>query len=201
MEEGATLEIQIHAKNLELNSDAEAYIQKKFTKLQRHLNAISDATLEVSRTSARSQSDRFVAQMTITAGGYILRGQEPGLNLFAAVDAVTDVLDRQIQRYKGKIYRSSQAKKSVRTASAIEGASTGLEEPDTGLNDTLLPSIGRVVRIKRFPMKPMTVEDAILEMELLSHDFFLFYNVDAEMHNVVYRRHDDDYGLIQPEPA
>ena len=85
------MELKIYTKNLELNPDTERHIQKKFERLQRHLRSITNAKLEVSQTSARAQNDRIVAQMTLMTDGYTLRSQESGLNLFAAVDAVTDV--------------------------------------------------------------------------------------------------------------
>ena len=189
------MEIRIHARNIEMNSQAERYIQKKFSRLERHLGAISDAKLEVSRTSARSQSDRVVAQMTLTVNRHTLRGQESGLNLSAAVDGVTAAMDRQIQRYKGRVYRTSQAKKSARASSAREGLlAAQSEESQSGESD-----LGEVVRTKRFRMEPMTVEDAILQMELLSHSFFMFYNSDTDRHNVVYRRQEGDYSVIEPE--
>ena len=192
------MEITIYAKNLEVNAEARAYIQKKFQRLVRHLKLISSAKLEVSRTSARSSSDRTVAQMTIATNGFTLRGQETGPNLFAVVDAVTDVMDRQIRRYKGKVYRSSQSKKSARADAARHEAPAGEYEP-TEDEGTLLTPFGTVVRTKRFQMKAMTVDDAVLEMELLSHDFFLFNNVETREFNVLYRRHDGDYGVIMPE--
>ncbi|MCI0441346.1 MAG: ribosome-associated translation inhibitor RaiA [Chloroflexi bacterium] len=190
------MDIKIYAKNISVNPSAENYIQKKYNRLERHLNSITDAKLEIERTSARSQADRVTAQMTITANGYTLRGQESGVNLFAAIDNVADVMDRQIQRYKGKVYRSEQGKKSARTALAADTATPPAQDevPD----EATLPEMGRVVKTKRFPMKPMTVEDAILEMELLGHGFFLFYNIDTSDYNVVYRRNDGDYGVIVP---
>ena len=195
------MDIKIYAKNLELNPQTERHIQKKFKRLERHLRSISDAKLEVSRTSARSQKDRIVAQMTLTANGYTLRGQETGLNLFAAIDAVTDVIDRQIQRYKGKVYRTAHAKKSGRVATIRVADESATSEVEDELEAPLSPELGKAVRTKRFPMKPMTPEDAILEMELLSHSFFLFYNLDTNDYNVVYRRSDGDYGVIEPELA
>ena len=191
------MEIRTSAKNLELNVEAEQYIQKKFKRLERHLKPMSDAKLELSRTSARAKSDRVVAQMTVTAGRHTLRGQESGLNVFAAIDAVTDVMDRQIRRYKGKTYRSSQTRKSAKSG-PVEAEPAGA---DSDPEDSVLAELGTVVRTKRFPMKPMTIEDAVMEMELLSHNFFLFYNIDSDIYNVVYRRHDGDYGVIQPEPS
>ena len=197
------MDLNIYARNLKLNDEAESYIRKKFKSLERHLNHISDAKLEVSRTSPRSSAERVLTQMTLTANGYILRGQETGLNLYAAVDAVTQVMDRQIQRYKAKVYRSGQSRKSAKAR--IETTAAGVW-PDETLDEDLptddLPGdVATVVRTKRFPMKPITVEEAILEMELLSHDFYLFQNTDTGEHSVVYHRRDGSYGLIEPEQA
>ena len=103
------MEIKIQARNMEITDRAESYIQKKFDRLERHLSQISDAKIEVYRSSARSQAKSVIAQMTLSTGKYTLRGQDSGVNLFAAVDAVTDVVDRQISRLKGKVYRSGQS--------------------------------------------------------------------------------------------
>lgn len=187
--------LNILTRNIELNDQAHSYIAKKFKRLERHLKTPIEAKLEVYRTSARSQADRVVAQMTMSVNGFLLRGQERGLNLFAAIDAITDVMDRQIRRYKGKVYRSAQAKKTARAADATaEDGEVERPEPED-LEES------RVVRTKRFPMRPMAVEDAIMEMELLSHSFFLFYNIETREYNVVYRRQDGDYGVIEPELA
>ena len=195
------MDVKIFSKNLEINPQTQDYIQKKFNRLERHLKRISDAKLEVSRTSARAQSERVVAQLTLTANGYTLRGQESGLNLFAAIDAVTDVMDRQIRKYKGKVYRSAQAKRAGKAGSGPGDGPLDTTDTEAEPEDIVLPEVGKAVRTKRFPMKPMTVEDAILEMELLSHDFFLFHNVDTSEYNVVYRRRDGDYGVIGSELA
>ena len=192
------IELKIYARNIEIDSRANEYIQKKFERLKRHLSSLSEAKLEVSRTSARSQAERVVAQMTLLAKGRVLRGQERGLNLFSAIDAVADVMDRQIRRHKGKVYRTQQARRASRSDPAGV-AGPQLAELEIGEADGDYLESGRVVRSKRFAMEPMTTEDAITQMELLSHQFFLFYNVDTEEYNVVYRRHDGDYGVIEPE--
>ncbi len=197
------MNLEIYSKDIDLNADAEGYIRKKARRLERHLKAISATKVEVSRTSSRSQSDRIVVQMTGDAGGYTLRGQESAPNLFGAVDAVTNVMDRQLQKYKGKMYRSAQSKKLAKVSAASSNKSgdrQGAEEPPSAEDDALLDA-GKVVRTKRFSMRPMAVEDAIDQMELLNHGFFLFYNLDADEYNVVYRRSDGDYGLIEPELA
>ena len=172
--------------------------------MERHLPERADAKLELRRTARRSETDRFVAQMTISASGATLRGQETGLTLFAAMDAVTDVMDKQIRRYKGRAYRTSQARRSARTQAMREDAGALLEELDAALEDEVqeaIEELGSLVRVKRFAMKPMTVEDAIMEMELLDHDFFLFHNNETDKYSVVYKRADGDYGMIEPDAA
>lgn len=194
------VEMKIIVKSIELNQQAETYIQKKFNRLERHLNAISDAKLEVSKTSTRSQGDRVVAQMTLSTKGFTLRGQESGLNLYAAIDAVTDVMDRQIRRFKTRYYRTSRGRKSARAESIrenIEMASVDETNPD----DTDVLDFGSVVRTKRFVMEPLALDDAITEMELLNHSFFLFFNSETKEFNVLYRRKDGNYGVIEPELA
>lgn len=191
------MEMQISTRNIKLNPESESYIQKKIDRLERHLGGQGDARLEISRTSSRSQDERFKVQMTIKTNAATLRGQESGLNLFAAIDSVTDVLDRQIQRYKGKAYNSAQAKRIARTQAASPAPEDMVEDTED-INEDFVTEFGKVVRSKRFPMKPMTVEEAIMEMEFLSHSFFLFHNSETDGYNVVYQRQDGDYGVIEP---
>ncbi len=187
------LALQIHATNLRLDDGAREYILKKHGRLERHLKALSEARLELTGTSSRLKDERVTAQMTLSAGRHVLRGQERGPDVYAAIDAVADVMDRQIRRYKGKVYRSEQSRESVRA-----GAVSGEESPDDGVP----PPPGdeaQVVRTKRFEVTPMDAQEAIDRMELLGHSFFLFYNVDTEEYNVAYRRRDGDYGIIEAE--
>ena len=192
------MEIKIQARNLEITARAESYIQKKFDRLERHLSQISDAKIEVYRSSARSQAKSVIAQMTLSTGKYTLRGQDSGVNLFAAVDAVTDVVDRQIIRLKGKVYRSGQSGKAARSSGQPE--IPPLDEIDQEREEAEVV-VGQLVRTKRFSMTPMSIEDAILQMELLDHSFFLFFNTDTEEYAVAYRRNDGGYGVIEPETA
>ena len=194
------MEIRIQAKNIDLNPNAEEYIQKKFNRLQRHLPNLDDAKMEVSMTQARATRDRVEAQMTLNIAGYTIRGQDRGVNLFAAVDAVTDVVDRQIRRFKGKMYHSSQARKSRGSFRDIPPEAI-IDMPETLEEEEALEEIGQVVRTKRHSMPPMSVEDAILQMEMLGHSFFLFFNMDTDEYNVAYQRRDGDYGVIEPELA
>jgi putative sigma-54 modulation protein len=187
------LDLQIQAKNVRLSDGAREYILKKHRRLERHLKGLSDARVELTGTSSRAKDERVTAQMTLSTGRHVLRGQERGPDVYAAIDAVADVMDRQIERYKGKVYRSEQPRESVRA-----GAAPDEESPDGGERPPAFDE-ARVVRTKRFAVTPMDSQEAIDRMELLSHSFFLFYNVDTEEYNVVYRRRDGDYGIIEAE--
>ena len=132
------------------------------------------------------------AQLTRSVGDYTLRGQDAGANAFTAVDGVTDIIERQIRRFKTNIYRSRQVRKRVKEQPVIH-TSVDL----TG--EEAIEGMGQLVRTKRFAMEPMSVEDAILQVEMLDHSFFLFLNMDSFENNVAYRRQGEDYGLIEPE--
>ena len=193
------MELQITGRNLELNDQVRAHVTKKVNRLSRHLPGITSATVELAGENTQAQDHRVVAQVTLDIDGAVLRGEERGANAMAAVDSVVAVMDRRVERYKGKFYRSKQVKKtggnvSIRTLDLPTAPS---EEADDGAE--VLEAEGRVVRIKRFPIKPITVAEAAFQMELLGHDFFMFLNSEMDQHNVLYKRRDGDYGLIQPE--
>ena len=193
------MELEIRGKNLDLTEVARDQISRKLSRLGRRLPEISTALVELARQSSRSQGDRVVAQVTLNIDGTVLRGEERGVNAVAAVDAVIGVMDRRVERYKGKAYRSQVVKKSGRNASIrTEGAPSPSDAE--GPEDAAPEVGGRVVRTKRFAIKPMTLEEATFQMDLLGHDFFLFKDGETEEYNLLYRRRDGDYGLIQPEP-
>ena len=125
------MELSTSYKNIQPNDEAVRYIRKKVDRLARHLKPPSDARLEISRVSSRSPADRVVAQMTLTAGGRTLRAQESAANLSDAIDAVVRVMDRQISRYKGQFYRTSQARRSARAAAREDNRTIGVEGQDS----------------------------------------------------------------------
>ena len=183
-----TLDIKINGRSLEITDDIQSYVNKKFSRLSRHLPQMMDATAEIKRTSSRSGDDRFVVQLTLTVKGQVLRAQRRSSTVSEAIDTAVDVMDRQIRRYKGRRYRSNQQRKSLRDLP------DGLAPEPDEMEEMPI----KVVRRKRFPMVGMTVDDAIAEMELLSHSFYLFRSVETGIYSVVYRREDGDYGLIEP---
>jgi putative sigma-54 modulation protein len=185
------MELQIFSKNMELTPAIQQYVQKKIGKLDRYLPNITEAKVEISEERTKSHQHRFTAQATLNSKGVLLRGEERGENVNVAVDAVAEVLERQIERYKGKLYEKGRGVSLARQAAVPERTVASEESED-------LPS---VVRVKRFAVKPMSVAEAVEQMELLGHSFFLFVDTENGALSLLYRRNDGNYGLIEPELA
>lgn len=175
------MELKITAKNMELTATVRQLIEDKLGKLGRHLPDIREYKVEIARDKTKATKEHFVVQITIDSHGTLLRGVERGEDLPAAIKKAASVIDRQIERYKGKLYEKGRG-----------------TSPKDEMEEEPLP-VGRVVKVKRFDVKPMSAAEAIDQMELLGHDFFLFFNSESEELNLLYRRRDGDYGLIEPE--
>ena len=170
-------------KNIELTPTVRQLIESKLGKLGRHLPDVMEYKVEIAQEKTKAANQHFVVQVTIDSRGTLLRGVERGDNLTAAINKVAAVISRQIERYKGKLYEKG------RGSSPVKSETEEREAPPTG----------RVVKVKRFNVKPMPVAEAVDQMELLGHDFFLFFNAETEELNLLYRRRDGNYGLIEPE--
>ena len=179
------MELQITGKNVKVTPTVRRYIERKVDKLSRHLPSIIEAIVEVTEEKTRSVEHRFVAQITLDSQGTTLRGEERGDDLLAAIDKVVATMDRQIEHHKGKLYKKGRGSSLTRSEFQPESETT---EPAK-----------RVTKVKHFAVKPMSVDEAIDQMELLGHDFFLFLNAETDSLNLLYRRKDGNYGLIEPE--
>jgi putative sigma-54 modulation protein len=181
------MKLEIVGKNnVEISETIQAYIEKKVGKLGRYLPTLDEGKVEISREGTKLPEQRFTVQVTLDSKGVLIRAQEKSKDVRAAVDKVVDVLSKRIERYKGKRYDKSRGVSFARQGAAIEEVEE-VESPK------------RVVKTKRFLVKPMPVDEAMSQMELLGHDFFLFLDADTERLNLLYRRNDGDYGLIEPE--
>ena len=141
--------------------------------------------MEISHEGAKLPEQRFTVQVTLDSRGVLIRAQEESKDIRTAIDKVVDVLSKRIERYKGKLYDKGRGISFARQGAAIEAEE--IEAPK------------RVVKSKRFLVTPMPVDEAISQMELLGHDFFLFIDADTEKLNLLYRRENGNYGLIEPE--
>jgi putative sigma-54 modulation protein len=165
-------------------------VEKKAAKLERFLQEIDEIRVELSHIkSARSAQDRQVAQITVHGKGFILRSEERADDIHAAFDTALDKVQRQIDRYKGKHYRG---RGDGRSAAEV------VDEEEMPVDETgeLLPLIARR---KKFIILPMTEDEAVEQMRLLGHDnFFVFFNAEQNSIQVLYRRRNGSYGLIEP---
>lgn len=170
---------QLIGRNIEITDAMRSYAEDKLSKLDRISEQILDARVVM------SYDDRFGGQpakveVQINLPNGVIRAEERGLDSYAAVDLVVDKLDRQLKRFKGRML-----------------ARRGDSPPPPQVEDDT-PREPALVRTKRHVLRPMGAEDAAVEMEALGHDFFVFRNIDTDLISVIYRRHDGDYGLIEP---
>lgn len=183
-------EIELTGRNVEVTERIEKYITSKISKLDRYLTGIDEARVDLAYIkSARSVTDRQVAQITVRGKGFILRSEERADDIFAAFDTALDKVQRQIERFKGKHHRG---RGDGRTAAEVVPAP--VEEVEAEEREPI------IARRKQFVLVPMDEKEALEQMALLDHEnFFVFYNAKTHGVNVLYRRRDGTYGLIEPE--
>lgn len=169
------MQVNVRGKNIEVTDALREHVQKKVRKLERFHSGLGDAQVRL-----LVEKDAHRVEVTIPLGGMILRGEETTHDMYASIDLVVEKLEKQLEKYKGKLARR------------VKPASPALDEEPAG--DTF-----NIVRTKRFDLKPMSVEEAVMQMNLLGHSFFVFANADTEDVSVVYKRKDGDYGLIERE--
>lgn len=182
------MEVVVKGRHIEVTPALREYAEEKIRKLSRYLNLPkAEVELSVERNPRISQNQ--TVEVTIYTRGPVIRGKESTVDMHASIDLVAEKLEKQIKKYKGKVYNNLSNKTHGLSAEAL---AMPLEEEATESSE---PSI---VKTKQFAIKPMTPEEATLQMELLGHDFFVFTNSETEEINVIYRRSDENYGLIEP---
>ena len=189
------MEPTITVKNIKLNARVENYVSKKTERLSRYMPNIAEIRVELAHRDSSQPSSRERAQITVEdSRGTILRAEDTDSDLFSAVDKAVDKIYRQIKRYRGKRIDRRRGAPTSEELAMMEGLEPIPEEYDDVDSDEMVIS-----RTKRFAMQPMSAEEAVDQMELLGHDFFMFFNPDENATNLVYRRKNGDYGLLQPE--
>ncbi len=180
--------VEITVKNMRLGEQIEEYVNKKVARLERFLPEVEETHIDLATSKMlRNKQDREVAQFTLLGKGFILRTEERDADLMTAIDKAADKMQRQIERFKGK--RNRDRVNGVPISEITSEPETAEPEQKTA-----------IVRRKSFTLVPMDENEAIEQMSLLGHeDFFIFYNVNTNSINVLYKRHDGDYGLIEPK--
>jgi putative sigma-54 modulation protein len=180
--------LQVKGKNVDVSDSLKSYAQEKLRKLEKHLNEAARLELELAVERNPSISDNQIAEATIWTKGPVLRARESSTDMHASIDLLVDKLERQARRYRDKRRRSSARNHGSLHDLEIRPVVPDEEHPV-------------IMKTKQFAVKPMTPEEAVLQLELIGHDFFVFQNVESNDVNVVYRRRDGNYGLIEPQVA
>lgn len=182
-----TLNIKVSGKNIQVTPALREHAESKANKLQRYFDD-ERRPVNVDVVLA-TEKGRHKAEITMQVGSLLVRGEGTTDDMYASIDAAVDRIGRQVRKYKTRINRKLQEGPKI---SQVAVPSTAVEAGGTDEGP-------RVVRVKRFSFKPMDVEEAVLQMELLGHDFFVFTDAETDDINVLYRRRDGNYGLIGPE--
>ena len=192
------MDVQIKSHNMRLSDDLREYIERRVNKLDRINERITEAKFEMRQEKTHKPPQRFIAQFTIVTPRSILRAEEKNTDPNSAIDLVTDKMARQIKRYHDrKVHRSKREAVNL----GLLAADQSPELLPASFDDDEEAVDGAVVRTKRFPVLPMDTAEAIEQIELLGHDFFVFHNHETNQINVLYRRRDGQYGVLEPELA
>jgi len=199
------MQLSITGRNMDVSDTTREYVEKKMQRVERHLPGMTEARVELTIENAKGPEARKVAQITLRSGGKLLRGEERSADLFAAIDEAMEKVMRQVDRLKEKRQERKRRGAGLReTVDAIESqpiaqAEAFAEPPAAAPDDLETDAYQPIVRTKRFQTSPMSAEEAIEQMELIGHSFFVFYNAADGGVNVVYRRNNGAYGLLIPE--
>lgn len=175
------MNINVRGKQIKVTDALKDYVVKRVGKLEKYSDDFSDVQVTLS-----VEKERQRVEVTAPLNGFLLRGEEETGDMYSSIDLVVDKLERQMEKYRKRI-----GKKRVKSLK---------DEPNYLLeSDEEILEQDSVVKTKRFPAKPMSVDEAVMQMNLIGHSFFVFINADTELMNVVYKRRYGDYGLLEPE--
>jgi putative sigma-54 modulation protein len=181
------MEIQVVTKNTKIDDETKEYAEKKLSKLSKYLSTIHSIKLDLVEEKSKSRLHVYTAQATMNINGFWIRGEHREDDIRAAIDGVADVMERLVNKYKGKYeVNKGRVQESIRKPANVQLERAEADEV-------------RIVKKKRFLVKPMTVDEAIDQIEFIGHDFFIFLDSADNSVNIIYRRKDGKYGLIQPE--
>lgn len=176
------MKITISGKNMAVTDALKEVTERKMSKLDKYF--FEDVPVDITLSVEKS---RQIIEVTIPFSGAIIRAEESTEDMYQSIDKVIDVLERQIRKHKTKLQKKNKGFETIRfeNIQSLPAGENGKE--------------ASIVRTKRFAMKPMDAEEAVLQMELLRHAFYVFRNAETDDVNIVYKRKDGNYGLIEPE--
>ena len=175
------MKMNIRTRNYQITEKVKRYLEKRLSKLDKLLDKDTEAAVTLI-----SEKNAQRIEITVPVSGFILRGEENNEDILTAIDRVSDKLEKQLVRSKERF--SKKGRLSVTKLPTLMGVSPAGDDDDEVK-----------VRIKHFPTKPMNLDEAITRMDMVGHTFFVFHNAETDDVNVVYRRNDGHYGLLEPE--
>jgi len=178
------MRIIFRGKHIEVTDAMRNYIEKRLNKIERHFDHILEVIVTLS-----VEKNRQIVEVTLQASRALIRAEEETDDMYASIDKVADKLERQIQKYKDKYLKKPHSGTERK----------GLAKERVNVEDSESNEIAKIVKTKRFAIKPMSVEEAAMQMDLLGHNFFVFANDNTDKVNVLYKRKDGNFGLIEPE--
>jgi len=178
------MKITFKGKHIEVTDAMRNYIEKRLNKIERHFDHILEVIVTLS-----VEKNRQIVEATLQASRALIRAEEETDDMYTSIDKVADKLERQIKKYKEKYFQKPHPGTEK----------VGLANKEINAEDSEPDKIAKIVKTKRFAIKPMSVEEAAMQMDLLGHNFFVFANDNTNKVNVLYKRKDGDFGLIEPE--
>jgi ribosome hibernation promoting factor len=205
------MKIQVKGRHIVVTDALEAYAEEKLARLhkyvnEKHIDEVTRVELElIVEKNRHNNAHSQVAEATVFTRGPVIRAKESSNDMYASIDLVTEKVERQVKKYRDRVQHRAQ-RHHGKAADVVapetnggEAAPAGAEgEPAVALAAPVDHIEPRVVKSKQFALKPMSVEEAALQLELVGHDFFVFTNAETSDTNVVYKRRDGHYGLIEP---
>lgn len=182
-----SMTIAVRGKNIDVTPALKDYVAKRVGKITKYFDGASLGEITAILTVSKG---RHIVEVTVPINGILLRGEEATPDMYASIDLVIEKLEKQIEKYKTKLSRKLKGGSFKTEFIPAASLSSVAAANDDEFN---------IVKTKRFAVKPMAVDEAVMQMNLINHDFYVFANADTEEVNVVYRRKDGRYGLIEPE--
>ncbi|SJZ43148.1 ribosome hibernation-promoting factor, HPF/YfiA family [Selenihalanaerobacter shriftii] len=180
----------LRGKNIDITNALRNYVEEKVGKIEKYFDGEPPIEAHI---SLEVEKERHIVEVTTYIDGLTLRGEEVTGDMYASIDGVIEKLERQIRKYKTKInHKIREERRELKENLADNNYILREEDDDEKFEEP------QIVKTKKFAMKPMQSEEAVMQMDLLDHDFFVFFNADTEEVNVVYKRNVGDYGLIEP---
>jgi putative sigma-54 modulation protein len=201
------MKTQIKGRNVTVTDALQDYANEKIERVhkllqQRKIDDVTRVELELKVHKNPSIAEPCVAEATIFTRGPVIRAHDSSTDMYAAIDLVTDKLVRRVKKYHDRVHlktRRGHEKLDLRGDGEVAaGELAALDEYETEVLDEAGADNGRVVKTKQFALKPMSISEAALQLELIGHSFFVFTNAETSRTNVLYRRNDGHYGLIEP---